>query len=208
MPSNHLILCGYYNYVEWKSLWDKQNEAPQSYVKLLVIHKWCCVYSGIGRGFSIISSFWKTKWLILTSTCSQLNKLNAALDEKHLELVKRKRIILHQNNSRPLFLMIRQKLLQLGWEVLIHPPQSPDIATSDFHLFWSLRNSLKGEISIPWKTIKDICNSSLLKNIKSFGKMELWSCLKKSAEGSRTKLWIHCSIKFLVKMKTVSFIFT
>ena len=103
MPSNHLILCGYYNYVEWKSLWDKQNEAPQSYVKLLFIHKWCCVYSGIGRGFSIISSFWKTKWLILTSTCSQLDKLKAALDEKHLELVKRKCKILHQDNSRPCF---------------------------------------------------------------------------------------------------------
>ena len=30
--------------------------------------------------------------------------------------------------------MTRQKLLQLGWEVLIHPPCSPDIAPSDFHL--------------------------------------------------------------------------
>ena len=38
--------------------------------------------------------------------------------------------------------MTRQKLLQLGWEVLIHPPYSPDIAPSDFHLFRSLQNSL------------------------------------------------------------------
>ena len=40
--------------------------------------------------------------------------------------------------------MTRQKLLQLGWEVLIHLP-SPDIAPSDFHLFWSLQNSLNGK---------------------------------------------------------------
>ena len=41
--------------------------------------------------------------------------------------------------------MPRQKLLQLGWEVLIHPPYSANIAPSDFHLFRSLQNSLNGK---------------------------------------------------------------
>ena len=41
--------------------------------------------------------------------------------------------------------MTRQKLLQLGWGVLIHPLYSPDIAPSDFHLFQSLQNSLSGK---------------------------------------------------------------
>ena len=41
--------------------------------------------------------------------------------------------------------MSRQKLLQLGWEVLIHLPYSPDIAPSDFHLFRYLQNSLNGK---------------------------------------------------------------
>ena len=78
--------------------------------------------------------------------CSQLDQLKAALDEKCLELVNRKRIIFHQDNARPhVSLMTRQNLLQLGWEVLIHPPYSPDIAPSDFHLFRSLQNSLNGK---------------------------------------------------------------
>ena len=35
--------------------------------------------------------------------------------------------------------MTRQKLLQLGWEALIHPLYSPDIAPLDFHLFQSYK---------------------------------------------------------------------
>ena len=118
-----------------------------------------------------MSSFRKTKRLIPTSTAPELK---AALDEKRPELVNRKRIIFHQDNARPhVSLMTRQKLLQLGWEVLIHPLYSPDIAPSDFYLSWSLQNLLMEKISIPWKTVKGTWNSSLLKKIKSFGKMEL-----------------------------------
>ena len=78
--------------------------------------------------------------------CSQLDQLKAVLDEKRPELVNRKRMIFHQDNARPrVSLMTRQKLLQLGWEVLIHPPYSPDIAPLDFHLFPSLQNSPDGK---------------------------------------------------------------
>ena len=62
-----------------------------------------------------------------------------------MELVNRKCITFHQEARRHASLLTRQKLLQLGWEVLIHPPYSPDIAPSDFHLFRSLQNSLNGK---------------------------------------------------------------
>ena len=113
--------------------------------------------------------------------CSQLDQLKAALNKKHPDLVNRKSIIFHQDNTRPhASLMTRQKLLQLGWEVLIHPLYSSNIAPSDFHLLRSLQNSLNGK---NFNSLEDCkrhlgCKSSLLKKIKSFGKMELWSCLK------------------------------
>ena len=34
-------------------------------------------------------------------------------------------------------LVTRKKLLKLGWEVMPHPPYSPDLAPSDYHLFRS-----------------------------------------------------------------------
>ena len=54
-------------------------------------------------------------------------------------------IVFHQDNARPhTSLMTRQKLRELGWEVLMHPPYSRDLAPSDYHLFLSMANGLGG----------------------------------------------------------------
>ena len=39
----------------------------------------------------------------------------------------------------------RKKILEFGWDLLPHPPYSPDLAPSDYYLFRSLRNSLDGK---------------------------------------------------------------
>jgi hypothetical protein len=33
---------------------------------------------------------------------------------------------------------------KLGWTTLPHPPYSPDVVTSDYHLFGKLKESLRG----------------------------------------------------------------
>jgi histone-lysine N-methyltransferase SETMAR len=38
--------------------------------------------------------------------------------------------------------MKQQKIKELNWELLDHPPYSPDLAPSDYHLFRSLQNHL------------------------------------------------------------------
>ena len=70
------------------------------------------------------------------------------------------------------------KLLQLGWEVLIHLLYLPDIAPSDFHLFWSLQNSLNGRNFNSLKDCKRHLKQFFAQKDKSLGKMELWNCLK------------------------------
>jgi histone-lysine N-methyltransferase SETMAR len=54
--------------------------------------------------------------------------------------------VFHHDNARPhTSLATRRKLLELDWEVMQHPPYSPDLAPSDYHLFRSLQNSLNGK---------------------------------------------------------------
>ena len=72
--------------------------------------------------------------------------MNAAVKEKRPELVNRKGVIFyHDNVTRHTSLATRQKLLRLGWEVILHPPCNPDLALSDYYLFRSLQNSLNGK---------------------------------------------------------------
>ena len=71
--------------------------------------------------------------------CRQLNKLNAAVQEKRPEMVNRKGVIFHHDNATShTSLATRQKLLRLIWEVMLHLPYSPDLAPSDYYLFRSL----------------------------------------------------------------------
>ncbi|XP_025265532.1 histone-lysine N-methyltransferase SETMAR-like [Camponotus floridanus] len=78
--------------------------------------------------------------------CQQLTKLDAAMKEKRPSLVNRKGVIFHHDNARPhTSKMTLDKLKQLKWEILLHPPYSPDIAPSHYHLFRSLQNDLNGK---------------------------------------------------------------
>ena len=38
-----------------------------------------------------------------------------------------------------------EKLLELGWEVILHPPYSLDLAQSNYHLFRSHQNHFNGK---------------------------------------------------------------
>ncbi|GFT61092.1 histone-lysine N-methyltransferase SETMAR [Trichonephila clavipes] len=64
----------------------------------------------------------------------------------------RRGIDFHHDNARPhTAIVTQQKLNALGWEVLGHPPYTPDIAPSDYYLFRSLQNYLTEKNSSPLK---------------------------------------------------------
>lgn len=72
--------------------------------------------------------------------CKQLERLQAAMVEKRPH---RQRVIFLHDNARPHTAVItKNKLRDLNYEVLPHPPYAPDLAPTDFQAFLSLQNFL------------------------------------------------------------------
>lgn len=73
--------------------------------------------------------------------CQQLQRVADAFAKKRTG--SNHAIFLHDNARPHVSNLTREKLLQLEWEVLPHPPYSPDLAPTDYHLFRALQNFLK-----------------------------------------------------------------
>ena len=130
----------YDNVVRSRS-WSKRNEPAQSTSKAVIHQKKV-----------MLSVWWDFKGIVYFELlprnqtinsnvyCRQLMKLDKEMKEigQNWQLV-----IFHQDNARPhTSLITRKTLLELGWEVMPHPPYSPDLASSDYHLFRLLQNHL------------------------------------------------------------------
>lgn len=77
--------------------------------------------------------------------CEILSRVEEAMKEKRPER-KAKDVLFLQDNARPhTAKLTKAKLKAIGWEVLEHPPYSPDLAPSDFHLFLSLKGNIRGK---------------------------------------------------------------
>lgn len=74
----------------------------------------------------------------------QMMRLSRALKEKRpLYGQRHDKVILLHDNARPhVAKPVKTYLETLQWEVLPHPPYSPDIAPSDYHLFRSMAHGL------------------------------------------------------------------
>ncbi|XP_066907319.1 histone-lysine N-methyltransferase SETMAR-like [Halyomorpha halys] len=76
--------------------------------------------------------------------CNILDHCQSKLKTFDPCLVNRRRPLLLQDNARPhTAKLTREKLTEIGWEVLPHPPYSPDLSPTDYHLFRDLDNNLR-----------------------------------------------------------------
>ncbi|KAJ4427419.1 hypothetical protein ANN_25041 [Periplaneta americana] len=71
-----------------------------------------------------------------------LMKLRRALREKRPE---RKIILQHDKARRHIALVTMEKIRIVGWKTLLEFPYSPDLARSDYYLFGSLKEQLRGQ---------------------------------------------------------------
>ena len=66
------------------------------------------------------------------------------LKEKRCGKVTKGVLFLHDNVPAHRALATQKKLTYLGFQCLDHPPYSPDLTPSDYHLFPGLKKQLKG----------------------------------------------------------------
>lgn len=77
----------------------------------------------------------------------QLMALNRSIKNKRPEWATRhgKVVLLHDNARPHVAKPVKDTLEVLGWDVLPHPPYSPDVAPSDYHLFRSMAHGLSDQ---------------------------------------------------------------
>jgi hypothetical protein len=90
----------------------KMNRFKAFCKSIFIKKRWCYLYGGILKeSCSTINS---------EVHSHQLDKLKDSLKQKRSELINRKGVVFHHSS-----LVTRQKLLQLGWDILPYRPYSP-----------------------------------------------------------------------------------
>jgi len=99
--------------------------------------------------------FWDQDGILLIDYLPKGQTINAeyysSLLVQLMDILKKRRrgkvtkevLFLHDNAPAHRALATQKKLAYLGFRCLEHPPYSPDLAPSDYHLFPGLKNQLK-----------------------------------------------------------------
>ena len=77
--------------------------------------------------------------------CRVLSDVHKCLRKNRPDLITKGVLFLQDNARAHTAHRTTCTLQQLGWEVLPHPPFSPDLTPSDFHLFGPLKEFLRGQ---------------------------------------------------------------
>lgn len=100
----------------------------------------------------------------------QLMSLSQALREKRSEYSSRhdKVILLHDNARPHVAQPVKNYLNTIKWDVLPHPPYSPDLAPSDFHLFRSMAHGLANQQFFSYEEIQNWLETWIASKNESF----------------------------------------
>jgi len=95
-------------------------------------------------GILLIDYLPKGETIIAEYYLSLLVQLKDILKEKCCRKFIKGVLFLHDNVPAHRALATQKKLAYLGFQCLDHPPYSPDLALSEYHLFPGLQKQLKG----------------------------------------------------------------
>ena len=97
-----------------------------------------------------------------------MHRLQPALLQKELEILKAGPILLHDGAGPHRAAVVINQLDAWGWELLTHPPYSPDLSPCDYHLFPKMKEPIRG---VRFQTVDDILEavSEQLKTLQKNG---------------------------------------
>jgi transposase len=132
-------------------------------------------------GKVILTNFWNVSGPILvhfqekdqtvtSARCSYMlvNELKPAIRSKRRGLLSKRVLLLHDNTRPHTAAHTVDKLRALKFEVLKHPPYSPDLVPSDFHLFGHMKEHLRGQNFTDDNEVMEAVQSWLKATLKSF----------------------------------------
>lgn len=118
---------------------------PKKFKTVLSTRKLMATIFWDWRGVLLIDFMPRGDTINANAYCETLKKLRRAIQNRRRGLLSNGVILVH-DNARPHAAGLTQQLLQqFKWETFNHPPYSPDLAPSDFHLFTKLKDFLAGK---------------------------------------------------------------
>ena len=125
--------------------WLDRDEAPQHFPKPKLHQKKVMVSVWWSAAGLIYHSFLNSGETITAEKyCQQIDEMHQKLQLMCPRLVNMKGPILLHDNARPHVAQVTlQKLNELGYETLPHPPYSPDLSPTDYHFFKHMDNFLQ-----------------------------------------------------------------
>lgn len=128
--------------------WLDHDQVPQQFPKPNLHQKKVMVsvwwYSGGIIHYNFLSP---GETITADKYCKEIDEMHKKLQLLHPALVNRKRPIVLHDNARPhAAQMTIRRLHDLGYEILPHPPYSPDLSPTDYYFFKHLAVFLDGKI--------------------------------------------------------------
>ena len=131
----------------------------------------------------MITVFWDHEGVISIDFHSQGTHINSEsygttlkkLKEDISEKRSGKKVKLLHDNARPhTAKTVKELISSFGWEILEHPPYSPDLSPSDYYLFAPLKNYLRGITHPNEEELKFATSSWLEKQPSEFYRKGIW----------------------------------
>lgn len=126
----------------WKHPWSpspKKFKVTQSAGKIMATVFWD------HRGVLLVDFHPKGHNINAQTYCSTLKRLKQEIHRKRPDRNVDDVHLLHDNARPHVAHVVSDQIASWGWQVLKHPPYSPDLAPSDYHLFGPLKRGLAGQ---------------------------------------------------------------